>query len=201
MSYNADWVGQDIDSGDSGIPFDPAITIGVGRTTIEAFGAMVASQIDKNAPGTGDEVARTIQALQYHLLDTEFDTTGAPSLDEAIHNGAFGSRKGGTIWTLAQPQGSGSAPLAGTLVQALVALNGAQAAADEAARQLAAGQQELYTAWYRACAQFTPTQESLDYLTRIQKQVVPGLLSTAQSLATARDIAESALRACADQRR
>jgi hypothetical protein len=196
MSYNAKWVGQNI-AQPTGIPSDPTVTIGVGRTTIEAFGAMVAAQINQANPGTGDEVARTIQALQYHLLDTDFDHTGAPSLDEAIHDGAFGSRRGGTIWTLAPAQGSGSAPLADNLVQALVALNGAQAAADEAARQLAAGQQELYTAWYRACAQFPPpsTPESLGYLTSLQTQVVPGLLSSTQSLTTARDTAESTLRA------
>src|SRR5262249_43387814 len=82
------------------IPYNQQITIGVGRTTIEAFGAMVAAQINATAPGTGDEIARLIQAFQYHLLDTELDHGGPAVLDEAIHDGAFGARKGGTIWKL-----------------------------------------------------------------------------------------------------
>ena len=151
LSYNADWAGPDgIQT--SGIPYDAKVTIGVGRTTVELFGAMVAAQIDVTAPGTGDEIARAIQAFQCHILDTDFDKTGAPSLDEAIHDGAFGSRPGGTIWKLMPAQGSGSSALPSELTAALFALNVAQAAVDEADRQLVAGQQELYTAWYRACA-------------------------------------------------
>ena len=205
LSYNAGWVGSDVNQL-TGIPYDPAVTIGVGRTTIEAFGAMVAAQINQSAPGTGDDVARAIQAFQYHLLDTDFDKTGAPSLDRAIHDGAFGSLQGSrdavlagapeqdvrardTIWKLTPAQGSGSAALPSELTTALFALNVAQAAADEAARQLAAGQQELYTAWYRACqaaANFNASSDPPNYLTQVQA-LVGTLLTNAQSAATVRD--------------
>ena len=188
LSYNADWAGPEgIQT--TGIPYNAVVTIGVGRTTVESFGAMVAAQIGQSPAGNGDEIARAIQAFQYHLLDTDFDKTGAPSLDEAIHNGAFGSRPGGTIWKLMPAQGSGSSALPSELTGALFALNVAQAAVDEADRQLAAGQQELYTAWYRACAasaNFNSSSDPPSYLAQMQTQVGT-LLTNVNSAAIARD--------------
>jgi hypothetical protein len=183
MTFNAQWPGLDSGQLTFGVPVDPVVTIGVGRTSSEAFSAMVAAQLDPPSGGAdpGEEIAQLIQAFQYHLLDS-LDSGGAAVLSQAIHDAAFGATDGGTIWKLMPAAGSGHAALPALLVTALADLNVAQSLYDDAQRRLAGAQQELYTAWFRLQHQ-DATQA---YLT--QQQAAVSVLSTdASVLAASRD--------------
>lgn len=199
MTYQVAWPGPTAGLLPNSIPVNPVVTIGVGRTTAEAFGAMVAWQIDNPGqrdgqaeqpvalaadrealqppapPSKGTQVAEMIEAFQYHLLDT-FDTTGSASLARSVHDGGFASHKGGTLWKLKPAEGQGHAPLAAGLAPALAALNAAQFDCDVAERRLAGAQRELYTAWYRYSAadpDFPPPnfQQLQQYLSTQQNNV------------------------------
>ena len=178
VCFGAEWPGQNAPL-ETSVPPDPnVVTIAFGNTTAEALATLIANQVeattpqpDSAKPSHGQQIANLIEAFQYNLLDALDSIDGTPTLTQAMHDGAFASTPGGTIWQIAAAPG-GPAALPSTLVPLLAALNTDQAALDHATQQVNGAQTELFTAWWRsqAWANNPPTppqpgtqQQALDY--------------------------------------
>lgn len=137
------------------------VHVGVGSTTTDAFGALVAGQL--GAPGDVD----LLRAFQFGLLPVLEDVNGPDLLRTAVHQAAFGSKPGATSWEIVPAdsaadgagvfvptsQASPSSPPSVTLTVDEAAwlsdLNSAQSGFEAAQRTLAGYRKALYVLWWK----------------------------------------------------
>lgn len=120
---------------------------GVGNTTVDAFTALVAGQLQNPA------AVDLLRAFQYGLLPELEEVNGPNLLATAVHQAAFGSRPRGLTWEIVAAGDTTGGGTGGELTPAeanmLVALNRAQAAQDAAQASLDAHRWALYALWWK----------------------------------------------------
>ncbi len=154
----------------TGVGWSPTVTgvrpaatrLAVGNTAVDALTALVRRQAaEQPEPGLDADL---LEAFNHDLLGTLDDTDGPGLLAARIHDAWFGSRPGGSVWQVVAvpPATSGQAVAQEAAPPAappwLAGLNQAQATYDQAVRELAALQRELYEMWWkRGNAEALPT--------------------------------------------
>ncbi|MER5465488.1 hypothetical protein ABT010_33325 [Streptomyces sp. NPDC002668] len=121
------------------------LDVGVGNTTIDAFTALIAPQLNDPAK---DQLLR---AFQYDLLQQLNEINGDALLDERIRQDWFGSKAGGYSWTIVDNSSDGSTTttLTSAEQQWLSQLNQAQAQLDSALTTLYSLQWQLHALWLK----------------------------------------------------
>jgi hypothetical protein len=132
------------------------IQVAVGNSPIDALSALVAADMANPA---GKQLAELLEAAQYDLLKDYGQPGGQALVEQQIHNAWYGSKPGGILWEVVgrAPDDSGQAaqpprltPAQTKALDAVVAnLNTAQRASDQAQRELASLQSDLYIMWWK----------------------------------------------------
>jgi hypothetical protein len=129
----------------TGIP----VSVAVGNSSIEALTAMITAQAATQQLPVDSEL---LEAFQLDLVDVFDKPDGAAILEEKLQASFFQKFSGGYIWHIVDAPNS-TAPISAqelALEQAwLATLNQNQAELDEALRQLAALQAQLYVMWWK----------------------------------------------------
>jgi hypothetical protein len=131
----------------SGAPSQQApVSIAVGNTAVEALTALIAGQggaaIDTNL----------LEAFQLGLTDLLDKSDPGAVLSDAVHTSFFQKFTGGYVWEIVDAPGANSQVDQQELqkeLQWLAVLNRTQEQLDQARRQLAALQHELYVMWWK----------------------------------------------------
>jgi hypothetical protein len=136
------------------------MTVAVGNSSIDALAAIVEKYAD--TPQHGAREAELLEAFQYNFLKKLDDADGDAQLDLMIRQAWFGSIEGGTLWEVVAAQTEQTTtgqlspgavppppPLTPEQSEKLAELNRNQRALDEASRQLASMQWELYATWWK----------------------------------------------------
>jgi hypothetical protein len=161
-----------------GAPAGTPVSIAVANTSVEALTALITAQAAQDGQIIDSQL---LEAFQLDLIDVFDRPDGAAILAEKLHASFFQKFYGGYIWNIVD------APDATTQVseeelekerQWLAKLNRNQESLDQALRQLAALQADLYVMWWKytdwgqAYQGSTPIQ-GLDDQTDLQNQLDP----------------------------
>lgn len=188
-----------------GVPWDPAATsapptpltglagsvhAALGMTDVDALTALIAAQTHQPPTAAAVEV---LQAFQYGLLPVFEKVNGPELLANAAHQASFGTRPGGTRWTIVPASGDGesAAPLTADEATWLLELNTAQAALDDALGDLADAQAALYGTWWKwqkglIESEIVPVEGfDADAFAHAVQVTIPAALAQAQSAVTA----------------
>jgi hypothetical protein len=153
--YQVPWQGPN-SSITPGIPTGTT-DVAIGNTSVEALAALVASKLATLDPDD-QNVARVLEAFQYHLLHDLDQPSGAVEVEEALHTNSFDRVTGGTWWEIRPVLPAATSPLPPLSPQVgrlLSNLNNQQQLVDGIVRNLTSTQRETYYAWYkRAFAEF-----------------------------------------------
>jgi len=130
-----------------------ATRLAVGNTSVDALTALIRLQAAQQAQPALDP--DLLEAFQYDLLRALDDPDGPALLDAKIHDAWFGSRSGGSVWevvTVPPADSTQAATQEDVPVPPpswLAGLNQAQAAYDQAVRELSALRRQLYETWWK----------------------------------------------------
>jgi hypothetical protein len=134
-------------------PRPTATRLAVGNTSVDALTALIRLQAAQQAQTTLDP--DLLEAFQYDLLRALDDPDGPALLDAQIHDAWFGSRSGGSVWEVVaippadSTQAARQEDVPVTPPSWLAGLNHAQAAYDQAVRELSALRRQLYETWWK----------------------------------------------------
>jgi hypothetical protein len=149
MTYGIDWRGPNAEY-TSAVPAGQP-KLAMGNTSTEALSALIASMVPPPAGEIGIE--EILEAFQYDLLDRLQEPDGVIELELALHQNAFGSRSGGTLWQVrgkhVDEHDSEDHPFDPVVGQLLTDLNKLQQSYDESFASLRSLQWQTYSAWYK----------------------------------------------------
>lgn len=121
-----------------------AVSIAVGNTAVEALTALIAGQ---GGPDTD-----LLEAFQLGLVDVLDKADASAVLSDAVHSSFFQKFTGGYVWEIVDAPGAKSEVDRQEIqkeLQWLAVLNQTQEQLDQAQRQLAALQHQLYVMWWK----------------------------------------------------
>ena len=137
----------------------PSFKVGVGNNAEDALVSLVSSEYSgaQEAPN----LWKALEAVIYRQPESLVRSWNAAPRDHAVHQNWFSMLEAGKVWSI-RPRPGNESPTAGDKptpkpapkptreqLTSLKKLNDAQAAADDAGRELAALQQDLYARWWK----------------------------------------------------
>jgi hypothetical protein len=132
-----------------GAPAATGVSVAIAASTARALTTLVAQQA---AADHATVDAELLEALALDLVRIYDQAEGPARVDEAVFAGGFRARDGGSSWVLVPASSRGDPPpppLTSVQLDALAAVNRAQAAADAAVRALADLRRRLYELWFK----------------------------------------------------
>ena len=125
------------------------LDISVGNTTIDAFGALAAKQLQ--AAGHPSETINMLKAFNYGLLPVINEVNGSALLKRKVRQAWYGSKPGGYSWDIVPKESDGETVPDLTAAEAawLLQLNKDQAALDEALAELQGLQWRFNSLWWK----------------------------------------------------
>ncbi len=150
MVYGVPWAGPEAPYA-TGVPEDP-LTVSVGNNFAEALATMMVA----GDPAAPDQLARLLEAVQYHLLDEIDSPSGLLRLEEQLHEREFSRYPGGLRWQIettpektSQQESTPALPLSETLGELLGEFNAQQQRLEKLTRRQAGLAEEIYFAWFK----------------------------------------------------
>lgn len=150
-----------------------ALNVGVGNTTIDAFTALIESQLDNPAE------VDLLKAFQYDLMPVLSALGGPALLSDAVHDASFGGSDGGVRWSIVAD--SADTEVGPSDRAWLLALNTAQHALEEALSTLTSQQFEVFSLWLKngylsdSANVFPVPPDGVDDLATFQAQLAAAL--------------------------